>query len=339
MPTMRAVQVSKAKAPFELVERPIPEPKRGQVRIKVQACGVCHSDSIVKEGFWPVPYPRVPGHEVVGVIDALGPEVAPEWKQGQRVGVGWYGGHCGHCEPCRRGNFMLCRNGLIAGIHFDGGYQDYMIAPFQAIAAVPDALSAVDAAPLMCAGITTFNALRHSGAQPGDTVAILGVGGLGHLGVQYAAHMGFHTVAIARGKEKEKFVKQLGAHNYIDSQAGDVAQALQKFGGADVILATVTAAKAMSDVIPGLAPDGRLIIVGAPGEPLQVSALDLIGARRQIRGWPSGSSIDSEDTLNFSEMSGIKPMTEVYPLEKAAEAYDRMSSGNARFRVVITTGN
>ncbi len=338
MSTMRAVQVSKAKAPFEIVERPIPQPGPRRVRIKVQACGVCHSDSIVKEGYWPMAYPRVPGHEVVGVIDALGANVAPEWKAGQRVGIGWYGGHCGHCENCRRGDFMVCKNGMIAGIHYDGGYQEYMVAPFEALAAVPDSLSSVEAAPLMCAGITTFNALRHSGAQAGDTVAVLGIGGLGHLGVQYAAKMGFRTVAIARGKDKEPFVKKLGAHHYIDSQGEDVAGALQKLGGAKVVLATVTAAKAMSDAIPGLRVDGTLLIVGAPGEPLAVSATDLIAVRRNIRGWPSGTSIESEDTLNFSEMAGVKAMIEVYPLEKAAEAYERMMSGKARFRVVITTG-
>lgn len=339
MATMRAVQVTRPKAPFEIVERPIPQAGARQVRIKVQACGVCHSDSLVKEGIWPVPYPRVPGHEVIGVIDALGPDVAPEWKAGQRVGVGWYGGHCGHCEPCRRGDFMVCRNGLIAGIHYDGGYQDYMLAPFEALAAVPAALDSVKAAPLMCAGITTFNALRHCGARAGDTVAILGVGGLGHLGVQYAAKMGFRTVAIARGQEKGPFVKKLGAHHYIDSQADNVAEALQKLGGAAVILATVTAARAMSDAIGGLATDGRLVVVGVPGEPLQVSAMDLVGARREVRGWPSGTSIDSEDTLRFSELAGVAPMTEVYPLEKAADAYERMMSGAARFRVVLVTGH
>jgi D-arabinose 1-dehydrogenase-like Zn-dependent alcohol dehydrogenase len=334
---MRAVQIAKAGGALELVERATPAAGRGQVRVKVEACGVCHSDSLAKEGHWPgVTYPRVPGHEVVGVIDEVGAGV-PEWKVGQRVGVGWYGGHCGHCEPCRRGHFVLCRNGLITGLSFDGGYADYVVAPFEALALVPDGLTAVEAAPLLCAGITTFNALRHSGARAGDTVAILGVGGLGHLGVQYAAKMGFRTVAIARGKEKEAFVKQLGAHAYIDSQAGSVAEALQGLGGADVVLATATNAQAMAETIGGLATDGRLVVVGAPAEPMQVSVLPLIGGRRSIAGWPSGASIDSEDTMGFSALSGVKPMTEVYPLERAAEAYERMMSGKARFRVVLTT--
>ncbi|HVX83417.1 MAG TPA: alcohol dehydrogenase [Phycisphaerae bacterium] len=334
---MRAVQIGKAGGALELVERSVPRAGRGQVRVKVEACGVCHSDSMAKEGHWPgVTYPRVPGHEVVGVIDEVGPDV-PEWKVGTRAGVGWYGGHCGHCEPCRRGHFVLCRNGLITGLSFDGGYAEYVVVPFEALALVPDGLTAVEAAPLLCAGITTFNALRNSGARAGDTVAILGVGGLGHLGVQYAAKMGFRTVAIARGKEKEAFVKKLGAHVYIDSQAGNVAEALQGLGGADVVLATATNAQAMADTIGGLATDGRLVVVGAPAEPMQVSVLPLIGGRRSIAGWPSGSSIDSEDTMGFSALSGVKPMVEVYPLERAAEAYERMMSGKARFRVVLTT--
>ena len=339
--TMRAVQVSKAGGPLELVERPIPQPGPRQVRVRVQACGLCHSDAIVKEGHWitPIAYPRVPGHEVVGVLDALGADVPSQWLVGQRVGIGWYGGHCGHCDSCRRGHFILCRAGKITAIDFDGGYADYMLASFEAVARVPDGMSAVDGGPLMCAGITTFNALRNTNARAGDLVAVLGVGGLGHLGVQYAAKMGFRTVAIARGKDKGTFVKQLGAHAYIDSQTENVAAALQKVGGAKVVIATVTNAKAMSDTIPGLAKDGTLIVLGAPGEPLSVSALALIGGRTGVRGWPSGTSIDSEDTLNFSAMTGVKPMTEVYPLEKAAEAYERMTSGNARFRVVITTGN
>jgi D-arabinose 1-dehydrogenase-like Zn-dependent alcohol dehydrogenase len=317
----------------------MPQPGPGQVRIKVQACGVCHSDSLVKEGHWPgIPYPRVPGHEVVGVVDAIGTDV-PLWKPGRRVGVGWYGGHCGYCEACRRGKMILCQNGQIAGISYDGGYADYMLAPWEAVAAMPDGLNAVEAAPLMCAGITTFNALRNSGARAGDLVAVLGVGGLGHLGVQYAAKMGFRTVAIARGKDKEAFVKQLGAHAYIDSQSQNVAESLKKMGGAAIVLATATVAKAMSDTIPGLGQDGRLLIVGAPAEPLQVNPIHMIFGRSGMYGWPSGTSIDSEDTLAFSAMTGVRPMTEVYPLEKATEAYERMMSGNARFRVVITTGN
>ena len=333
---MRVMQIAKPQAPFELVERPTPQPAPGQVRIKVQACGVCHSDLLVKEGLWPgITYPRVPGHEVVGIIDAVGPDV-PNWKPGQRVGVGWYGDHCGHCDPCRRGKLVLCRNGKITGLHVDGGYAEYMIASFHALALVPEGLSAIDAGPLMCAGITTFNALRNSEARTGDTVAVLGIGGLGHLGVQYAAKMGFKTVAIARGEDKGPLAKQLGAHVYVDSQKEKVAEALQKLGGAKIILATVTSGKAMADAIGGLGVDGKMIVVGATADPISVSSLALIGARSGVLGWPSGSSIDSEDTLAFSALSGVKPMTEVFPLERAAEAYDRMMSGKARFRVVLT---
>jgi D-arabinose 1-dehydrogenase-like Zn-dependent alcohol dehydrogenase len=333
---MRAVQVSKAGGALEVVERPVPQPGRGEVRLKVEACGVCHSDSLVKEGHWPgIAYPRVPGHEVVGVVDAVGAEVVG-LKAGQAAGVGWYGGHCGYCESCRRGKFIVCQNGKIAGISYDGGYAEYMVAPAEAVALRPAGLTAVEAAPLMCAGITTFNALRNSPARAGDTVAILGVGGLGHLGVQYAAKMGFRTVAIARGKDKEKFVRELGAHAYIDSQNENVAESLQKLGGAKVVLATVTNAQAMADTINGLSVDGQLLVVGAPGEPMQVSVLPLIGLRRGIQGWPSGTAIDSEDTLKFSELSAVKPLTETYPLEKAGEAYERMMSGKARFRVVLT---
>jgi D-arabinose 1-dehydrogenase-like Zn-dependent alcohol dehydrogenase len=336
---MRAVQVTKPKAPFEMVERDIPEPGRREVRIKVGACGLCHSDSLTKEGIWPgLQFPRVPGHELAGVIDAVGSEV-PEWRAGERVGVGWYGGHCGYCSSCRRGDFVTCMRGQITGITRDGGYADYVVVPFEALARIPADLAAVDAGPLMCAGITTFNALRNSGARPGDTVAILGIGGLGHLGVQFAAHMGFRTIAIARGKDKEPLAKKLGAHVYIDSQSADPAAELQKLGGAKVVVATATNAEAMTSTIGGLGISGKLIVLGAPFEPLKVSALDLIGARRGVQGWPSGSSIDSEDTLRFSVMSGVKPMIEQYPLEKAEEAYQRMMSNQARFRVVLTTGN
>lgn len=339
MPKMRAVQVTKANSPLELVERPIPEPASGQVRVKVQACGVCHSDSVTKEGLLPgIPYPRVPGHEIAGIIDAVGLGV-PEWRPGQRVGIGWYGGHCGHCESCRRGDFVLCQNGQVAGVSYDGGYADYVIAPFEALARIPDGLSPVEAAPLMCAGITTFNALRNGGARPGDLVAVLGIGGLGHLGVQFAAKMGFRTVAIARGKDKEPLAKQLGAHVYIDSQTESVSEALQKLGGAKAILATVTNSKAMSAAVGGLAVNGRFIIVGAPPDPLEANPLHMMFGRRSIQGWASGSSIDSEDTLGFSALTGVRPMTEVFPLARAPEAYDRMMSGDARFRVVLTTGN
>jgi len=338
MPRMRALQVNTANGPFELVERDIPEPTAGHVRIKVQACGVCHSDSVTKDGLFPgIQYPRVPGHEVVGIVDAIGGDV-PNWKPGQRVGVGWYGGHCGHCESCRRGKFITCANALIPGISYDGGYADYMIAPFEALAAVPDELAAADAAPLMCAGITTFNALRNSGVGPGDVAAILGIGGLGHLGVQFAAKMGCRTVAIARGMDKAPLARQLGAHHYIDTNTEDVTRALNALGGARVILATVTNPKAMSAAIGGLAVDGKLIVVGASSEPIEASPLQLILARRVIQGWPSGTSIDSEDTLGFSALVNIRPMIETMPLERASEAFDRMISGAARFRMVLTTG-
>ena len=339
MPTMRAVQVVRAGGPLELVERPIPDPGPGTVRIKVQACGICHSDSLTKEGHMPVAYPRVPGHEVVGVIDAVGADVPPRWAAGQRVGVGWHAWHCGSCDNCRRGNFFACSTGAkVSGLSIDGGYADYMIAPWTALALVPADLPAPDAAPLMCAGLTTFNALRNSGARGGDLVAILGIGGLGHLGVQYAARMGFRTVAIARGQDKAPLAKQLGAAHYIDSQAGDPAAELTKLGGAKVVIATVTDGPAMSATIAGLAPRGRLMVLGAAG-PMECSPLALIMGRRAIEGWYSGTSIDAQDTLNFSVQSGVRSMNEPYPLEKAPEAYERMMSGKARFRVVLTMGN
>jgi len=337
MPKMRAVQVPAAGRPFEMVEREIPEPGAGWVRIKVQACGICHSDSLVKEGHWPgIAYPRVPGHEVAGILDAVGAQV-PGWKTGQRVGVGWYGGHCGYCESCRRGHFMTCIRGLVTGISFDGGYADYMLAPAQALALIPQELDAVGAAPLLCAGITTYNALRNSGARAGDLVGILGVGGLGHLGVQYAAKMGFNTVAIARGKDKEALARSLGARHYIDSQTQNPADELTKLGGANVVLATATSGKAMSATIGGLKADGRLVVVGAAFDPIGVSALQLISGRT-IAGWPAGTSIESEDTMLFSAMTGVRSMNEVLPLEGAAEGYERMMSGKARFRVVLTMG-
>jgi D-arabinose 1-dehydrogenase-like Zn-dependent alcohol dehydrogenase len=340
MPTVtgRSVQVPAAGGAFQLVKKEFPEPGPGQVRIRVQACGVCHSDSLTKLGLWPgLKYPRVPGHEVAGVVDAVGADV-PLFKVGQRVGLGWHGGHCNYCPPCRRGDFMLCENGQISGITFDGGYADYVIAPANALAFIPDSLANVDAAPLLCAGITTYNSLRNSGARPGDLVAILGIGGLGHLGVQYAAKSGYRTVAIARGADKGPLAIQLGAHIYIDSTTQDPAAELQKLGGAVVILSTLTSAAALASAVPGLAPGGKLIVVGAPDKPFNVNGLALIGGRRSIVGWPSGTGMDSEDTLKFSDLAGIKPMIETYPLEKAEEAYDRMMSGKARFRVVITTG-
>jgi len=338
MPKMRAAQIARPAGPLEIVEREIPQPEAGWVRIKVQACGVCHSDSLVKEGHWPgLQYPRVPGHEVVGVVDAVGTGVT-QWKPGQRVGVGWHGGHCGHCDACRSGNFFGCQVALqITGTSFDGGYADSMVAPAIALALVPEDLSAVEAAPLMCAGITTYNALRNSNARPGDVVAVLGLGGLGHLGVQYAAKMGFKTVGIARGADKEPLARRLGAHHYIDSQAQDPAAELLKLGGARVILATVTNGDAMSAVQSGLGVNGTLVVIGA-AESLQVSPLVLIGGRRSVKGWYSGTAIDSQDTLKFSVLTGVRSMNEVYPLEKVAEAYERMMSGKARFRVVLTTG-
>ena len=334
----RAFQVTAAGGSFELVEREFPDPGPGHVRIRVQACGVCHSDSITKFGLFPgIQYPRVPGHEIAGVIDAVGPDV-PVFKVGQRVGLGWHGGHCNYCEPCRRGDFILCQNQEISGISYDGGYADYVLAPANALAFIPEDLSDVDAAPLMCAGVTTFNALRHSGAKAGDLVAILGIGGLGHLGVQFAARAGYNTVAIARGQDKAPLAKELGAHTYIDSTAHDFAAELQKLGGADVILSTLTDGPSLSQAVGGLGPNGRLIIVGVPEKPFEASAIPLIMGNREIRGWASGTGMDSEDTLNFSALTGIKARIETYPLEKAPEAFDRMMSGKARFRVVLTTG-
>jgi len=333
---MQAVQVTKANGPFEVVERDIPNPGSRQVRIKVQACGICHSDTFTKMGAFPgIQFPRVPGHEVVGVLDAVGADV-PEWKVGTRVGVGWHGGHCGYCHSCRRGDFITCSRGQIPGISYDGGYAQYMIAPFEALASIPEELSSEQAAPLLCAGITTFNALRHSGARAGDLVAVLGIGGLGHLGVQFAAKMGFHTVAVARGSDKDPLARKLGAQMYIDSTTQNVAEALTKLGGARVILATLTDAKSMSDAVGGLGIDGKLLVLGASMQPIEVPPIALIGARKSIAGWPSGTSADSEDTLDFSVMTDIRPMIETYPLARAAEAYDRMMSGKARFRVVLT---
>jgi D-arabinose 1-dehydrogenase-like Zn-dependent alcohol dehydrogenase len=333
---MKAVQVAKPNAGLEVVERGVPDPKARQVRIKVQACGVCHSDMFTVAGAFPgIQYPRVPGHEVVGIIDALGADV-PDWKQGMRVGVGWHGGHCGHCSSCRRGDFITCTQGQIPGISYDGGYAEYMIAPFEALASIPDDLKSEDAAPLLCAGITTFNALRHSGARTGDLVAVLGVGGLGHLGVQFAAKMGFKTVAIARGADKGPLAKKLGAHVYIDSTSQNAAEELTKLGGAKVILATVTDAESMSSVVAGLGIDGKLVVLGASADPIEVSPLLLIGARRSIAGWPSGTAPDSEDTLRFSVLSNVRPMIETFPLADAAAAYEHMMSGKARFRVVLT---
>lgn len=335
MKSMRVAQVRRPKEPLEIVERPIPEPGPGSVRIRVQACGICHSDAVTKEGIFPdIQYPRVPGHEVAGVIDAVGPGPS-RWQVGQHVGVGWNGGYCGQCDHCRRGDFFACVTGQVTGITYDGGYAEYMIAPTSAVALMPADLSPADAAPLMCAGLTTFNALRNSGAGPGDVVAVLGLGGLGHLAVQYAAKMGFRTVGIARGKDKEPLARKLGAWTYIDSQAGDPAARLLELGGAKVILATATSGEAMTAVVGGLAVNGTMLIVGA-APTMEVSPLFLLGGRRSVKGWYSGTSIDSQDTLAFSAQNGVKSMNETFPLERANDAYDRMMSGKARFRVVLT---
>ncbi|CAB4047237.1 alcohol dehydrogenase [Paraburkholderia phenoliruptrix] len=338
MSRMKAVQVEAAGGPLTLVERDIPQPGDGHVRIKVQACGICHSDSLTKEGLWPgLQFPRVPGHEIAGVIDALGSGIEG-WTVGQRVGVGWHGGHCGRCARCRQGDFVLCERAQVPGISYDGGYAEFVVAPVEALASIPDDLSDADAAPLLCAGITTFNALRNSGARAGDVVAILGIGGLGHLGVQFARKMGFRTVAIARGQDKAALAKELGAHHYVDSRADNVAEELQKLGGARVILATVTSGKAMTAAVGGLGLNGKMIMVGISEEPVEVPIAQFIMGRNSVQGWPSGTSADSQDTLAFSALSGVKPMIEEFPLERAAEAYERMMSGDARFRVVLKVG-
>ena len=336
MAKMVAAIVQKPGAEFEIVEREIPAPGAGQVRIRVQACGICHSDQFTKDGLWPgIQYPRVPGHEVAGVIDEVGAGVTT-WKKGQRVGVGWHGGHDGTCHACRRGDFINCANQKICGISYDGGYQEYMIAPVEALALMPESLDAAEAAPLLCAGITTFNALRHSGARPGDLVAILGIGGLGHLAIQFANKSGYRVAAISRGQGNEPLAKKLGAHIYIDSAAVNAAEALQKLGGAQVILATAPAAKPMTALIDGLGVHGKMVVVGATHEPIEVSPIQLIHGTRGIQGWASGIPTDSEDTLRFAEFAGVRTMIEKYPLKKAGEAYARMMSGKAEFRVVLT---
>jgi len=336
MAKMRAAVVVKAGTDFEIQEREIPAPGPGQVRIRVQACGICFSDHYVKDGLWPgLIYPRVPGHEVAGVIDEVGAGVTT-WKRGQRVGVGWYGGHDGTCEQCRRGDFALCANGHVTGITYDGGYQEYMIASEQSLALMPDSLDAAEAAPLLCAGITTFNSLRHSGAGPGDLVAIQGIGGLGHLGIQFASKFGYRVAAVSRGKENEQLARKLGAHIYVDSAAGSPAEALQKLGGARVILATAPSGKSMSGLINGLGPGGKMVVVGASMEPIEVLPIQLIGGRKSIQGWPSGTATDSEDTLRFAQLTGVRTMIEKFPLEKVSEAYARMTSGKAQYRVVLT---
>lgn len=336
MTQMTAVQITAPGGPFTVVHRPVPELQPNTVRVKVQACGICHSDMFVKEGYWPgLQYPRVTGHEIAGVIDAVGAGVVA-WQKGQRVGVGWHGGHCGHCTPCHRGDFFGCQQFLVTGFHEDGGYAEYVIARTEALAAIPDVLTPVEAAPILCAGITTFNSLRHSGAKAGDLVAVQGVGGLGHLGLQFAKKMGFHTVAIGRGREKGHLAIQLGADRYLDADTTDPAKELKSLGGATVILATAPSGKAMSDMVDGLAVGGKLVVLGAGADPITVTPIQLIGGRRTIQGWPSGTARDSEDALNFCALTGIRPLVEPFPLEQAAEAYDRMLSGKARCRVVLT---
>src|SRR6266852_3396880 len=333
---MKVAQVSHPGSDFQIVERDIPEPGPGHVRIKVQACGVCHSDVLTKEGSWPgIQYPRVPGHEVAGIIDEVGAGVSA-WKKGKRVGVGWHGGQDGTCRECRRGDFRNCRNLKIAGISYDGGYQQYMVAPVEALVPIPDTLNDTEAAPLLCAGITTYNALRHSCAFPGDLVAVLGIGGLGHLGIQFANKFGYKVAAIGRGADTAPLAKKLGASVYIDTQSTNAAEALQKLGGAKVILATAPNSRAMSELIDGLATNGKLLVIGVASDPVEVTPLQLITRTANIQGWASGTPAGEEDTLNFAELSGVRPMVERYPLEKAGEAYARMLSGKAQFRVVLT---
>ena len=335
MATIKAMQVSYAGGPFELVERPLPEPGPSEVRIRVEACGVCHSDASAKNGGLPGQiYPVIPGHEIAGVIDAIGEDVTT-WKVGQRVGAGWFAGHCGRCERCLRGDFMACLNREIHGITRDGGYAEAVIASDRALALIPDELASIDAAPMLCAGVTTFNALAKCGARPGSVVAVIGLGGLGHLAVQFAAKMGFETVAIARGEEKSNLALSLGAHHYIDSTREDVAQALQALGGAQAILATASSADGVGAAINGLTSDGRLVMLGVPGEPVPVYAYQVLYGRI-LTGSAGGTGIESQDTMRFSALTGVRPMVETMPLEQAAEAYDRMMAGDARFRIVLT---
>jgi len=336
MAKMKAVQVPKAGGDFEIVEREIPQPGTGQVRIKVQACGICFSDHLTKDGLFPgIAYPRIPGHEVAGIVDEVGPHVTT-WKKGQRVGVGWHGSHDFTCPSCRQGDFITCANEKITGVHFDGGYQEYMIVPWEGLAAIPDGLDAAEAGPLLCAGVTTYNALRNSGARPGDLVAVQGIGGLGHLGVQFAAKFGYRVAAVGRGPENAELAKKLGAHLYLDSKNGDTVAELQRLGGAKVILATAPSTKAMSDLFPGLGPNGTLMAVGAGPGNIEVSPMNLLRAKLRLQGWSSGTASDSEDTMRFATLTGVRPMIEKYPMAKVNEAYERMNSGHAQFRVVIT---
>lgn len=336
MARMKVVQATAPGSDWKLIERDVPRPAPDQVRVKVQACGICHSDMFVKEGLWPgLEFPRIPGHEIAGLIDEVGSSVTA-WHTGQRVGVGWHGGHCGQCEACRRGDFILCRSGQVCGISYDGGWAEYVVVPEEAVAALPDELSFEEAAPLLCAGITTFNSLRHSGAQAGDLVAVQGIGGLGHLGIQYASKLGLKTVAISRGQDKESLARKLGAAAYLDAAVVNPAAELQRLGGARVILATAPDSHAIASMVDGLGANGTLLIVAATGEPVMVNAITLIGKRASVQGWPSGTAKDSEDTLRFSAMAGVRPMIERFPLARAQEAYQRMMSGKARFRAVLT---
>jgi D-arabinose 1-dehydrogenase-like Zn-dependent alcohol dehydrogenase len=335
MQKMYAAQVVRAGGPLEVVERDVPEASEGHVLIKVQACGICHSDSHAMDGSWPgLQYPRIPGHEIAGVIAALGERVEG-WSVGQRVGVGWHGGHCGRCDNCRHGDFVRCKDLRVPGLSYDGGYAQYMVAPQEALARLPDDLLDVEAAPLLCAGLTTFNALRNSGARAGELVAIVGVGGLGHLGVQFAQRMGFRTVGIDRGEDRAALARRLGAHHYINSDSQNVAEALQALGGARLILATANSGKAMSGALGGLGMNGKMIMVGWTEEPVEILATQFIMGRNSVSGWPSGTAAQSQETLAFSALSGVKPLIEEYPLSRAAEAYDRMMSGKARFKVVL----
>ena len=332
---MRAVQVPRPNAPFELIEREIPEPGPGQVRIQVEACGMCHSDVFVKAGHFPgLTLPRIPGHEIAGRVDKIGPNVT-EWKKGDRVGVGWHGGHDFVCNACRKGLFINCEKEQITGISYDGGYAEYVVVPHEGVARIPEGISSTEAAPLLCAGITTYNSLRNSGARVGETVAVQGIGGLGHLGIQYAARMGFRTIAVSRGADKKELALQLGAHEYVDTDKVPAGEALRKLGGADLVLATAPNAEAIASTVDGLKPRGKLLIVAAPMEPMQVSTLSLLSGKT-IAGWPSGSAIDSEETVAFSVLSGIRPRVEVFKLEQAEEAYARMLSNRVRFRAVLT---
>ncbi|HEX4340529.1 MAG TPA: alcohol dehydrogenase [Polyangiaceae bacterium] len=334
MPKMRAVQATKANSPFQIVELEVRDPGPGEVRVKVEACGVCHSDAVTRGGQYPgLSLPRVPGHEIAGRVDAVGANVTA-WKAGDRVGVGWHGGHCFQCKPCRKGDFINCENGKITGVSFDGGYAEYAVVPSEAVARIPEGLDAADAGPLLCAGITTYNALRNSGARAGDTVAVQGIGGLGHLAIQFASRMGFRTVAVSRGADKEKLARELGAHEYVDTEKGDAAELLQKLGGADIVLATAPNSPAIASTLNGLKPRGKLLIVAAAFEPLQVSGLSLLSGKK-IAGWPSGTAIDSEETMTFSQLTKVRPRIEKFPLEKAEEAFTRVMENKVRFRAVL----